>query len=45
MKLFYTYASLLGVCSFAALAWLVIDERKIRKLIQQLEKEKHQETS
>ncbi len=41
MKLFYTYASLLGVCSFAALAWLVVDERRIRKLIQELEKEKH----
>ena len=41
MKLFYTYASLLGVCTFAALALLVVDERRIRKLTQELEKEKH----
>ena len=41
MKLFYTYASLLGVCTFTALALLVVDERRIRKLTQELEKEKH----
>ena len=32
MKLFYIYTALLGVCLFAALAWLVVDERKIRRL-------------
>jgi TRAP-type C4-dicarboxylate transport system permease small subunit len=31
-KLFYVYAALLGVCLLAALAWLTVDERKIRKL-------------
>jgi hypothetical protein len=31
-KLFYVYAVLLGVCLLAALAWLTVDERKIRKL-------------
>jgi ABC-type siderophore export system fused ATPase/permease subunit len=40
MKLLYIYTPLLGVCLFVALAWLVVDERKIRKLTQQLEKEK-----
>jgi uncharacterized membrane protein YedE/YeeE len=32
MKLFYIYTALLGVCLFAAFVWLVVDERKIRKL-------------
>jgi HAMP domain-containing protein len=40
MKLFYIYSALLGACLFAALVWLVVDERKIRRLIQQLEKRK-----
>lgn len=39
MKLFYTYSALLGVCLFATLVWLVVDERKIRRLTQRLEKE------
>lgn len=40
MKLFYIYSALLGVCLLGALAWLVIDERKIRNLRQQLERRK-----
>jgi uncharacterized integral membrane protein len=39
-KLFYVYAILLGVCLLGALTWLTVDERKIRKLRQQLEKKK-----
>ena len=31
-KLFYVYAVILGVCLLAALAWLTMDERKIRRL-------------
>lgn len=40
MKLFYVYSALLGVCLFAALIWLAVDERKIGKLAQKIEKEK-----
>ena len=32
VRLFYVYAVILGVCLLGALAWLVIDERKIRNL-------------
>ena len=39
-KLFYVYSVLLGVCLLGALAWLLVDERRIRKLKQQLEKVK-----
>ncbi len=39
-RLFYVYSALLGVCLLGALAWLAADERRIRKLRQQLEKEK-----
>jgi HAMP domain-containing protein len=31
-KLFYVYAVILGVCLLAALAWLTMDERKIKRL-------------
>ena len=31
-ELFYVYAVFLGVCLLAALAWLIVDERKIRRL-------------
>ena len=44
MKLSYVYTSLLGVCLFVALVWLVIDERKIGKLTQSL-REKHEEAN
>ena len=40
IKLFYFYVSLSGMCLFAVLIWLVIDERKIGRLTQQLEEEK-----
>jgi uncharacterized membrane protein len=40
MRLFYVYSALLGVCLLGALVWLVLDERRIRKLRQLLEKEK-----
>jgi phage shock protein PspC (stress-responsive transcriptional regulator) len=40
MRLFYVYSALLGVCLLGALVWLVLDERRIRKLKQLLEKEK-----
>jgi len=43
MKLLYIYTPLLSVCLFLALAWLVVDERKIKRLMKQLEKEKHTE--
>ncbi len=39
-KLFYVYSVLLGVCLLGALAWLVADERRIRRLKQQFEKDK-----
>jgi len=38
LKLFYIYTALLGVCLFAVLAWLVVDERKIRRLTKLREK-------
>jgi uncharacterized BrkB/YihY/UPF0761 family membrane protein len=44
MKLSYVYMSLLGVCLFVALVWLVIDERKIGKLTEGL-KEKREEVN
>jgi phage shock protein PspC (stress-responsive transcriptional regulator) len=40
MRLFYVYSALLGACLLGALVWLVLDERRIRKLRQLLEKEK-----
>jgi len=42
LKLFYIYVALLGVCLLAALVWLVVDERKIRRLTRLLE-EKHKD--
>jgi len=39
-KLFYVYSVLLGICLLGTLAWLVADERRIRRLKQQFEKEK-----
>jgi cytochrome bd-type quinol oxidase subunit 1 len=32
MRLFYVYAVVLGVCLLGALTWLVVDERKIKRL-------------
>jgi len=32
MKLFCIYTVLLGACLFCALGWLVLDERRIRRL-------------
>jgi len=43
MKLFYIYVPLSGVCLLAALVWLVIDEKKIRRLTQRL-KEKNKDS-
>jgi len=40
VKLFYIYVPLSGVCLFAALVWLVIDEIKIRRLVQMLEEKR-----
>jgi hypothetical protein len=42
MKLFYVFVALLGVCLFAALVLLAIDERKIRRLFEELEKERRE---
>ncbi|MGQ9566373.1 MAG: hypothetical protein ACUVT5_07545 [Candidatus Bathyarchaeales archaeon] len=41
LKIFYIYAILLGVCLFVALVWLVIDERKIRRLTELLKNDKN----
>ncbi|MBX5327720.1 MAG: hypothetical protein ACQXXH_01995 [Candidatus Bathyarchaeia archaeon] len=43
LKIFYIYATLLGICLFAALAWLVVDERKIRRLTKLLKNNKDDE--
>jgi hypothetical protein len=40
MRLFYIYAPLSSICLLAALIWLVIDERKLRRLTQQSEEKK-----
>jgi uncharacterized integral membrane protein len=39
-KFFYIYTVFLGVCLLGALTWLVVDERRIRRLRHMLEKEK-----
>jgi len=39
LKIFYIYAALLGICLFAVLAWLLVDERKIRRLTKLLKKQ------
>ncbi|MEM2102456.1 MAG: hypothetical protein QXM22_02955 [Candidatus Bathyarchaeia archaeon] len=41
LKIFYIYAALLGICVFAALVWLVVDERKIRHLTRLLKANKN----